>query len=123
MTDFSSEVHELLSMYLSQMPVAGDYALQVQATVEKQPEKAGMDNPFGAALTDADLSLQNFFEVLTLAHFPTVSFYGEEESHSLNMKYFSEGEPLKVLLDPIDGTRYYADNLDSFNIMISVVSA
>ena len=115
-------VQQLFDYYLSYMPLAGAYALEIQSRIEKHPDKQGMDNPFGAALTDADLSLQNFFEVITLARFPGVAFFGEEEEQSLNMKYFPEGVELKVLLDPIDGTRYYADNLPSFNIIVSIVS-
>lgn len=120
--DIQQTVKRMIDFYLSHMPIAGRYALQIQKDVLRHPPKAGMTNQFGAALTDADLSLQNFFEVLTLSEFPSVRFFGEEVDKSLNMKYFSEESELQVLVDPIDGTRYYADHLDVFNIIVSIVS-
>lgn len=120
--DIQQTVQQMIDFYLVHMPTAGRYALQIQKDVLRHPPKAGMTNPFGAALTDADLSLQNFFEVLTLSEFPSVRFFGEEVDKSLNMKYFPEDAELQVLVDPIDGTRYYADQLDVFNIIVSIVS-
>lgn len=100
---------------------AGDYALQVQARVAHQPIKSQYENPFSQALTDADLSVQAFIEVALLAEFPELAFFGEEEDHSLNMKYFPEKAPYKVYLDPIDGTRYYQDGSPLFNVILTVV--
>jgi fructose-1,6-bisphosphatase/inositol monophosphatase family enzyme len=101
--------------------VAGRYALSVQHRVAHQSLKSQYDNVFAQALTDADLSVQGFIEVSLLAEFPEVGFFGEEESHSLNMKYFPADAPYTVYLDPIDGTRYYQDGSPLFNVILMVV--
>lgn len=100
---------------------AGDYALRVQKRVAHQPIKTQYENPFSQALTDADLSVQAFMEVSLLAEFPELGFFGEEEQHSLNMKYFPDSAPYTVYLDPIDGTRYYQDGSPLFNVILTVV--
>lgn len=102
---------------------AGDYAQRVQARVAHQPIKSQYENIFSQALTDADLSVQAFIEVALLAEFPNVAFFGEEEDHSLNMKYFPADAEYTVYLDPIDGTRYYQDGSPLFNVILTVVKA
>lgn len=113
-------VTEILD-YLSPLLVrAGQYACQVQSKVAKQPPKEGYENLFSTALTDADLSIQAFIEVALLAQFPQISFFGEEHAQSLNMKYFPANAELCVYLDPVDGTRFFQDNLARFNVIATV---
>jgi myo-inositol-1(or 4)-monophosphatase len=111
-------LREFSSYYLPLLVTAGDYALQIQNRIEGR-SKAG-DNAFSQALTDADLSVQNFIEIATLARFPDIAFYGEEEEQSLNAKYFVREAPYKLFLDPINGTRLYQDQLPLFDIILSL---
>jgi len=107
--------------YISPFVVhAGQYALNVQNRIGKKPPKNGWDDPFSAALTDADLSVQGFIEGALLARYPQIAFFGEEHESSLNMKYFTKETPLTVFLDPIDGTRFFQDNLDNFNVILTI---
>jgi fructose-1,6-bisphosphatase/inositol monophosphatase family enzyme len=79
------------------------------------------------ALSDADLSIQNFIEVALLGTFPEIRFYGEEYEQSSNTKYFrsielgSDNDYL-VTLDPIDGTRFYLDGHSNYQIIVSVLN-
>lgn len=104
---------------LSHLPRAGRYALEIQSRVAAQPEKDS-NNIFVSALTDADLSVQNYFEVALLAEFPEVRFYGEEESSSLNAKYFTQTGDYEITLDPINGTRLYLDKLSGFDCILTL---
>ena len=116
---------KILARLLPHLRVAAAYASHVQSQIRQQPEKGG--GLFTSVLTDADLSVQTFVEVLLLGYFPQVRFYGEEHAKSFNTRYFSSiefGEPgdYLVTLDPIDGTRYYADGHRSYQIILNVLS-
>ncbi|NJK63252.1 MAG: hypothetical protein HC921_11735 [Synechococcaceae cyanobacterium SM2_3_1] len=100
---------------------AGAYALQVQQKVGIQPAKEGKRTLFAQALTDADLSIQTFVEVAALARYPQLGFFGEEEDTSYNMKYFPASSPYTLLLDPVDGTRFYMDQHPNFNLILSLL--
>ena len=56
------------------LEVAATYARHLQAQMRAHPAKAGADNPFAAALTDADLSIQTLVEVVVLGTFPQLTF-------------------------------------------------
>jgi fructose-1,6-bisphosphatase/inositol monophosphatase family enzyme len=110
------------------LQVAAAYARQLQARIRAQPEKPGTDNPFAAALTDADLSIQTMLEVAVLGTFPTLRFYGEEYAASYNTPYFRSRElgppgDYLLLLDPIDGTRFYADGHPNYHLIVSLADA
>lgn len=108
--------------------IAAAYAREIQGRIRAQPEKAGTDNLFAAALTDADLSIQTLIEVALLATFPTLRFYGEEDARSYNAPYFRSrtlgpaGDYL-ILLDPIDGTRFYLDGHPNYHMILSIADA
>ena len=112
------QLKELINFTLQQLVIAGDYACLVQPNVRAENGKGG--NLFHDALTDADLSIQNFFEVALLARFPQFSFYGEEEARSLNAKYFPADAEYEVTLDPVNGTRLFIDQFDTFDIVATV---
>lgn len=121
----SPSAKEIIETLYPLLTIAGRYALKIQKSIVAQEDKSG-DNIFATALSDADLAVQNMIEVGVLAHFPDVAFYGEEYAASANTKYFSstkfgDATDLLILLDPIDGTRYYLDGLD-FQIVLSVCS-
>lgn len=112
--------HQVLDYLCPYLVEAGAYARGIQGRLAKHESKPGMSDPFGAALTDADLSVQTFIEVALLARFPRLAFFGEEYAQSPNMKYFPKEAALQVLLDPIDGTLFFQDGLDNFNIIVSL---
>jgi fructose-1,6-bisphosphatase/inositol monophosphatase family enzyme len=110
------------------LQVAATYARHLQVQIRAHPEKAGADNPFAAALTDADLSIQTLVEVAVLGTFPGLRFYGEEEAASYNTPYFRSralGPPgdYLLLLDPIDGTRFYLDGHPNYHLIVSLADA
>lgn len=117
---------QILATLLPPLKIAAAYAQEIQGRIKEQPEKdeSGL---FASVLTDADLSIQTFMEVLLLGHFPQLRFYGEEHHKSWNTKYFraiSLGElgDYLVTLDPIDGTRYYADGHYTYQIILNVLN-
>lgn len=118
---------EILRTLLPQLKLAAAYAQQIQAQIVEQPEKGEQDNPFGTALSDADLSVQTMVEVALLGHFPEIRFYGEEYEKSFNTKYFraidlGPAEDYLVTLDPIDGTRFYLDGHPNYQIILTVLN-
>ncbi|CAN5827903.1 hypothetical protein BH23CYA1_BH23CYA1_03630 [soil metagenome] len=119
---------EILATLLPFLKVAGAYAQQIQQRIASHPDKFEDGHLFSNALTDADLSVQTFVEVVLLAKFPDLRFYGEEYEKSYNTKYFRaidlgpQGDYL-ITLDPIDGTRYYMDGHDNYMIILTVLNA
>ena len=118
---------ELLQTLLPHLRVAAGYAQQIQTKITSLPAKDGGDNILSAALTDADLSIQTLVEVALLGTYPEIAFYGEEYEQSRNTKYFSATELSKndylVTLDPIDGTKYYLDGFNNYQIILSILNA
>jgi myo-inositol-1(or 4)-monophosphatase len=112
-------VSEMVEYFLGLMVTAGDYALAIQPHVGGPPQKDG-HNAWVSALTDADLSVQNFIEVGTLARFPGVRFYGEEHAQSLNQKYFPREARYSVHLDPVNGTFLYKNQRPRWDIILSI---
>jgi myo-inositol-1(or 4)-monophosphatase len=103
------------------------YAQLLQSRIHSVEEKEGATNIFAAALSDADLSVQAAVELVLLARFPTIPFFGEEWKSSRNTKYlagthFVEGCELLITLDPIDGTRPYLDGHAHYQIILTVVT-
>jgi myo-inositol-1(or 4)-monophosphatase len=118
----------ILKTLLPHLKVAAAYAQQIQSRLTVLPDKEGGDNFFAAALTDADLSIQNLVEVVLLGTFPEIRFYGEEHEQSRNTKYFRSIElgsqdDYLVTLDPIDGTKFYLDGHSNYQIILSVLNA
>ena len=117
---------EILQTLLPHLKVAAGYAQHIQAKIVSLPAKAG-DNFLSAALTDADLSIQTLVEVALLGTFPNLAFYGEEYEKSRNTKYFTSTKLGKndylITLDPIDGTQYYLDGFDNYQIILSILNA
>ena len=118
---------EILQTLLPHLRVAAGYAKQIQAKIISLPAKETGDNFLSAALTDADLSIQTLVEVALLGTFPDLAFYGEEYEKSRNTKYFTSTELGKndylITLDPIDGTQYYLDGFDNYQIILSILNA
>ncbi len=118
---------EILAALLPHLRVAAGYARQVQAKIASLPAKDTGDNFFAAALTDADLSIQTLVEVALLGTFPDLRFYGEEYEQSRNTKYFRSTElgsqdDYLITLDPIDGTKFYLDGFDNYQIILGILN-
>lgn len=119
---------QILEVLFPQLKVAARYAAQIQARIAARPNKDGHDNFFGAALSDADLSVQTAIEVALLGTFPNIRFYGEEHEQSYNTKYFRAidlGEPgdYLITLDPIDGTQFYLDGHTNYQIILGILNS
>lgn len=119
---------EILATLLPFLKVAGAYAAQIQQGISARPDKYEGDHLFANALTDADLSIQTFMEVVLLAKFPNMRFYGEEYETTYNTKYFRaidlgpQGDYL-ITLDPIDGTLYYKDGHPHYLVILTILNA
>jgi myo-inositol-1(or 4)-monophosphatase len=122
---------KILATLLPHLQVAAAYAHEIQTRIVAQPSKDS-DSLFASALTDADLSIQTFVEVLLLGLFPQTRFYGEEHASTYNTKYFRSidlapaGSPPNdylLTLDPIDGTRFYMDGHPNYQIILGVLSS
>ena len=119
---------EIIATLLPHLRVAAGYAHQIQTRINTLPAKEEGDNFFTAALTDADLSIQTLVEVALLGTFPHIRFYGEEYEQSRNTKYFRSIElgaqdDYLITLDPIDGTKFYLDGHDNYQIILSILNA
>ena len=119
---------EILQTLLPHLRVAAGYAQQIQNKIISLPAKDAGGNFLSAALTDADLSIQTMVEVALLGTFPKLAFYGEEYEQSRNTKYFSstqlsQDNSFLITLDPIDGTQYYLDGFDNYQIILSILNA
>jgi myo-inositol-1(or 4)-monophosphatase len=118
----------ILETLLPHLKVAAAYARFLQPKIAALPAKEEGKNFFAAALTDADVAIQNMVEVVLLGTFPEIRFYGEEYESSSNTKYFrgtelgSEGDYL-VTLDPIDGTKFYMDGHSNYQIILSILNS
>lgn len=117
----------ILETLLPHLRVAAAYARRIQSRISAQPSKDA-ESFFGAALSDADLSIQTLVEVALLGTFPDVRFYGEEYAQSYNTKYFrslelgDKKDDYLVTLDPIDGTQFYLDGHSNYQIILSILN-
>lgn len=116
----------ILAALFPYLKVAAAYARQIQSRIAAQPEKEA-DSLFGAALSDADLSIQTLVEVALLGLFPEIRFYGEEYEKTYNTKYFRSielGGPddYLITLDPIDGTQFYLDGHPNYQIILAILN-
>ena len=110
---------DVISYLLPYIVTAGAYSSEIQSRVATREAKGG-DTIFHHALSDADLSIQAFLEVVLLARFPEFSYFSEEQEQSLNKKYFSGSSSIEILLDPIDGTRPYIDGKEFYQIIMTL---
>jgi myo-inositol-1(or 4)-monophosphatase len=112
-------VSDIVEYLVPFVVAAGSYSVGVQSRIDVHKAKGG-PTAFHHALSDADLSIQGYLEVALLARYPDVSFFSEEQSQSLNVKYFPVGAELEVLLDPVDGTRAYIAGRKQYQIIVTL---
>ena len=122
-----SSPRTILETLLPHLKAAAGYARFLQPKIAALPDKDGGDSFFSAALTEADLAIQNFVEVALLGHFPNIRFYGEEYKSSPNTKYFravdfGEKDDYLITLDPINGTKFYIDGHSNYQIILSIIN-
>jgi len=110
---------DVISYLLPYIVTAGADSAEIQARVATREAKGG-DTIFHHALSDADLSIQAFLEVVLLARFPELCYFSEEQEQSLNKKYFLGSSAIEILLDPIDGTRPYIDGKEFYQIIVTL---
>jgi len=137
-------IRSIIDSLLPTLKSCATYSLEIQRRIQAAPEQK-RGNLFAQALSDADGSIQTAVEIELLARYPRLHFFGEEKT--ANTKYLAgtwfpeivdsskeialEGEidcaeliergELLAVLDPIDGTRYYLDNLD-YQIVFSLTT-
>ncbi|MBM4197590.1 MAG: hypothetical protein FJ197_10940 [Gammaproteobacteria bacterium] len=116
----ATALDELVGYLLGLLVTAGDYALAIQPQISPDARAKPGHNAWASALTDADLSVQGWFEVALLARYPTLRFFGEEHAQSLNQRYFPRTAPLSVHLDPINATFLYRSRRANWDIIASV---
>ena len=109
----------MVEFYLPVLVTAGDYAREIQPRISGPPQKSGR-NAWVQAITDADLCVQTFVEVATLARFPGVGFFGEEQDQSRNARYFPAPADTMVWLDPVNGTFLYRNQRPGWDIILSI---
>lgn len=119
MTAGHATITGMVEHYLPLLATAGDYAREIQPRISGPATKPGA-NAWVQALTDADGAVQNFLEVATLAAFPGVGFYGEEQAQSRNARYFPAEPETCVWLDPINGTFLYQNQQPGWDIILSI---
>ncbi|MCC0178651.1 inositol monophosphatase family protein [Waterburya agarophytonicola K14] len=125
---FQPSPYEILQTLLPHLRIAAGYAQQIQNKIISLPAKDAGDNFLSAALTDADLSIQTLVEVALLGTYPHFAFYGEEYAQSRNTKYFTSTalgttkQDYLITLDPIDGTKYYLDGFNNYQIILSILN-
>ncbi len=117
----------ILETLLPQLKLAAAYARCLQPRIAALPAKEPGENFFAAALTHADLSIQNLVEVALLGMFPQIRFYGEEHEKSYNTQYFraidlGPQDDYLITLDPIDGTQFYLDGHSNYQIILSILN-
>lgn len=112
-------IDRIVEYYLPVLTTAGAYARAIQNRIEVSSTKDGA-NQWARALTDADITVQNFVEVATLAAWPDFGFRGEESDQSLIQKYFSTDAEFIVHLDPINGTYLYQTQQTGWDIVLSI---
>lgn len=113
------DVRGTLRSFLPSLIVAGDYALRIQKRVGGLVSKVEAASIFSEALTDADIAVQTFFEVILIGRHPDLGFEPEETSR--NLRYFPVNAEYIVTLDPINGTLFYKDGLPLFDIVMTIL--
>lgn len=112
-------LESLVDYYLGVLMQAGDYARAVQPLIAGAGAKDG-PNAWTRAVTDADLAIQNYLEVATLARDPGLGFFGEESAQSANRRYFDPDAATLICVDPVNGTFLYQNQLDGWDIILSI---
>ena len=121
----SPSAREILQVLLPHLRIAAGYAKHIQTRITSLPAKEAGGNILSEALTDADLSIQTLVEVALLGTYPDLAFYGEEYEQSRNTKYFTSTkltpDRYLITLDPIDGTKYYLDGFNNYQIILGIL--
>ena len=115
----AAELDALVDHYLPVLVTAGDFARTIQGGVHSAGQKSG-PNAWAEAVTDADLAIQGFVEVATLARDSRLGFFGEESAQSSIARYFNPDAAMVIYLDPVNGTFLYQSQQDNWDIILSI---
>ncbi|MGI9329914.1 MAG: inositol monophosphatase family protein [Gammaproteobacteria bacterium] len=118
----AAELDALVDHYLPVLVTAGDFGRTIQSRVQSSGQKSG-PNAWAEAVTDADLAIQGFFEVATLAHDSQLGFVGEESAQSSIARYFNKDAATVIYLDPVNGTFLYQSQQDNWDIILNIAHA
>lgn len=114
-----SATRRFFDCFMPALEQAGRYALEIRGRIEARPGKDG--DAWTSVVTDADLGVQHYLELISLAEFPDWAFWGEERDASFHTRYFRDDVDHTLALDPINGTRLYRDGGDGFDILLSLI--
>lgn len=117
-TDEAQIIDLFFALFMPQLEIVGRYALSLQQRLASRDDKHG--DAWTSAVTDADLGVQHYLEAFVLAECPDWHLHGEEHAQSFNTRYLPAASPVRLMLDPINGTRLYRDGADSFDILLSL---
>ena len=109
-------IREAIKRLLPHIVRAGVNACDIQDAIKKKK----LGNDFANALTEADLLVENMLGGMVNALFSDASFYGEEQKKDLVSYYIPDGRPFLVTLDPVNGTKYFEDGRDCFEIIMTI---
>ena len=96
---------------------AAGLARDLEGRVANRP-KAGEASPVKAALTAADMAVQETLLVALHAELPGVVLEAEEDTPTA-ARFAKEGSAV-VVVDPIDGTREYVEGVPDFALSIAL---
>jgi myo-inositol-1(or 4)-monophosphatase len=88
---------------------SGRRALKLQQSTQFQFKEDGVD-----LVTEIDKEIEKDFFALSTKHFPGFGFLGEEFAELVSKKEYT------WLIDPIDGTKYYANNIPLWCVSIAL---
>ena len=115
----SPAIDELVEYFLGLLVTAGDYALAIQPRIGGPAQKDG-HNAWVSALTDADLSVQNFIEVATLARLPGPVLLRRGARAVAQPEVLSGRCGDLRALDPINATFLYKNQRPRWDIIVSI---
>jgi len=116
-----AEAVQLLRSLEKEVIAAANYALEKQVAVKSSQKSdtgiSGLD-----IVTEADLEVQEMIlQTLLKTPFSDATILAEEATASVAL--FTGKSPFTITLDPIDGTKHYADGEPNFSTMLSLLYA
>ncbi|MEM9190669.1 MAG: inositol monophosphatase family protein [Myxococcota bacterium] len=97
-----------LDALISEILAAGEFALSLSRS-----GFATVDKPDGSPVTEADKGVEARLRAHVEQAHPTASFLGEESGEK-------EGDGLRFIVDPIDGTRAFVRGLSTWSVLCGI---
>lgn len=117
-------IRQTLTHLLPRIVVGGRIANTIQDAIREKlladlSPKAALGR-FGAAITDADILVENLIGRFIASTFEDASFDGEEYERDGISKEIPKGRPYTITLDPVNGTKYFADGLPIYDVILTI---